>query len=169
VARRVLQRTGLSGTTNRDTEAVASGREPGGVSIAASPSASFVKLLLDTCTFLWALKGEPALPAHVTDLFRDPENEVFLSVASAWEIAQKHARGRLRLPEAPERYIAVQREARFIASLAIDEESALHVARLPALHRDPFDRLLVSQAIVHGMTILTPDQLISQYPARVIW
>jgi PIN domain nuclease of toxin-antitoxin system len=94
---------------------------------------------------------------------------VFLSAASAWEIAQKHARGKLRVSEPPHRCISLEREARAIASLAIDEESTLHVARLPALHRDPFDRLIVSQAIVHGMTILTPDPLIAQYPARVIW
>jgi PIN domain nuclease of toxin-antitoxin system len=61
------------------------------------------------------------------------------------------------------------RDERGIAALAIDEESALHATRLPVLHRDPFDRLLVSQAIVHGMTILTPDPIISQYPARTLW
>jgi PIN domain nuclease of toxin-antitoxin system len=56
-----------------------------------------------------------------------------------------------------------------VESVAIDQESALHVARLPSLHRDPFDRLLIAQALVHGLTILTPDPLISQYPARVVW
>jgi PIN domain nuclease of toxin-antitoxin system len=61
------------------------------------------------------------------------------------------------------------REAHGIAPLPIDEESALHVARLPLLHRDPFDRMLVSQAIVHGLTILTPDSLITQYPGRTAW
>jgi PIN domain nuclease of toxin-antitoxin system len=61
------------------------------------------------------------------------------------------------------------REAHGIASLPIDEESALHVARLPAIHRDPFDRMIVSQAIVHGLTILTPDALVIQYPGRTTW
>ena len=56
-----------------------------------------------------------------------------------------------------------------IESLPIDEESALHVTRLPAIHRDPFDRMLVSQAIVHGLTILTPDALVTQYPGRTTW
>jgi len=128
-----------------------------------------MKLLLDTCTFLWALKGDPALSVRAAELFRSPENEVFLSAASAWEIAQKYTRGKLVLPEPPDRYVPSRREARAIATLAIDEESTLHASRLPFLHRDPFDRLIVSQAIVHGMSILTPDPLISQYPARVIW
>jgi len=128
-----------------------------------------MKLLLDACTFLWVLKGEPALPARVAALIRDPANDVFLSVASAWEISQKYARGKLRLPEPPERCVPAEREARAIVSLPIDEESALHAVRLPWLHRDPFDRLLVAQSIVHGMSIATPDPLISQYPARVIW
>ena len=128
-----------------------------------------MRLLLDTCTFMWALSGTPALPPRVAEMFRAPENEVFLSAASAWEIAVKHSQGRLTLPEHPERYIPAEREARGIVALPIDEESALHTSRLPRLHRDPVDRILVGQAIVHGMTILTPDSLITQYPARTMW
>jgi PIN domain nuclease of toxin-antitoxin system len=126
-------------------------------------------LLLDTCTFLWALSGVPALPVRVADLVRDPDNQVFLSAASVWEIAVKYAAGRLTLPERPERYVPTMRAERGFAALAIDEESALHASRLPTLHRDPFDRILVSQAIVHGMTILTPDPIVTQYPARTFW
>ena len=62
-----------------------------------------------------------------------------------------------------------EREAHGIAELPIDEESTLHLSRLPVLHRDPFDRLLVSQAIVHGLTIVTPDPIVKQYPARTMW
>ena len=105
----------------------------------------------------------------MVDLFRAPDNEVYLSAASAWEIAMKHALGRLPLPEPPERFVPAERAAHAIAALPIDEESALHLSRLPALHRDPFDRMLVGQAIVHGLVILTPDPLVSQYPARTIW
>jgi PIN domain nuclease of toxin-antitoxin system len=128
-----------------------------------------MKLLLDTCAFLWVIIDAPRLSTRARDLFRGPDNEVYLSAASAWEIAVKHALGRLPLPAAPERFIRDAREAHGIASLPIDEESALHVSRLPMLHRDPFDRMLVSQAIVHGLTILTPDPLVTQYPARTIW
>ena len=128
-----------------------------------------MKLLLDTCTFLWTLSGEPPLPPPVAALVRDPDNRVFLSSASAWEIAIKYAAGKLKLPEHPERFVPAMRGERGIESLAIDEESALHASRLPSLHRDPFDRLLVSQAILHGMTILTPDPIIARYPARTMW
>ncbi len=128
-----------------------------------------MKLLLDTCTFLWVVTGSSQLSPRVVDLFRAPDNEVYLSAASAWEVALKHALGRLPLPEPPERFVPAEREAHGISPLPVDEESALHLSRLPAIHRDPFDRLLVSQAIVHGLVILTPDPLVSQYPARTIW
>ena len=128
-----------------------------------------MKLLLDTCTFLWSLSGEPPLPPRVADMVRNPDHEIFLSAASAWEIAIKYAAGRLRLPEHPERFVPAMRVQRGFTALAVDEESALHASRLPALHRDPFDRLLVSQAIVHGMTILTPDPIVARYPARTMW
>jgi PIN domain nuclease of toxin-antitoxin system len=128
-----------------------------------------MKLLLDTCTFLWITTDDARLSARARDLFRSPDNEVYLSAASGWEIATKHGLGRLPLPDPPERFVPSMREHHGIESLSIDEESALQTMRLPTLHRDPFDRLLVCQAIVHGMTLLTPDPLVAQYSARVVW
>jgi PIN domain nuclease of toxin-antitoxin system len=128
-----------------------------------------MKLLLDTCTFLWIVGETHRLSPRARALFASPDNEAYLSAASAMEIATKHGTGRLQLSDHPATYVPLQREARGISALAIDEESALHVARLPRIHRDPFDRFLVAQAIVHNMTILTSDPLITQYPARVIW
>jgi PIN domain nuclease of toxin-antitoxin system len=128
-----------------------------------------VKVLLDTCTFLWAIGRPEAFSVQARSIFQSPENEVYLSAASAWEIAIKHALGRLPLPGPAERLIPSLRERHGITALPVDEESALHLPRLPALHHDPFDRLLVCQAIVHGMTILTPDPVIGRYPARVAW
>jgi PIN domain nuclease of toxin-antitoxin system len=128
-----------------------------------------MRLLLDTCTFLWIVADAPELSRRARDLFQAADNEAYLSAASAWEIAVKHGLGRLPLPEAPDRFVREMREAHGIASLPVDEESSLHLSRLPALHDDPFDRVLVSQAIVHGLTILTPDALITQYPGRTIW
>ena len=128
-----------------------------------------MKLLLDTCTFLWIVAGAPDLSPRAHDLFRAPDNEVYLSAASAWEIAVKHGLGRLPLPDPPDRFVREMREAHGIVSLPIDEESALHVSRLPTLHGDPFDRMIVSQAIVYGLTILTPDPLVTQYPGRTTW
>ena len=127
-----------------------------------------MRILLDTCTFLWAISGVPLGP-RATELFRSPANDVYLSAVSGCEIAMKYSMKRLDLAEPPERLIPEQRLKHGVEMLALDEDSALHVARLPWLHKDPFDRLLVAQAIVHGMTILTPDAHITQYPARTIW
>jgi PIN domain nuclease of toxin-antitoxin system len=128
-----------------------------------------VRLLLDTCTFLWIVGGAPELSSRARELFVDPDNEVYLSVVSAWEIALKHAAGRLPLPELPERFVPAERRRHGIDTLGLDEETALHLGRLPPLHRDPFDRMLVCQAIVHGLVILGPDTLITQYPIRAAW
>lgn len=124
-------------------------------------------LLLDTCTFLWLLTGERRFPDAVASALASAD--VALSAASVWEISVKFAKGSLRLPEPPDRLVPAARKHYGIAPLAIDEESALHVVKLPALHADPFDRMLVSQAIVHGLTVVTPDPLITQYPARTMW
>ncbi len=75
----------------------------------------------------------------------------------------------LVLPEPPGRYIPSRRHVLKLRSLSLDEESALYVAQLPRLHADPFDRLLICQAIVHGLGILTPDEAIAQYPVRTVW
>lgn len=128
-----------------------------------------MKLLLDTCTFLWVLADARPLSRRARDLVLDPGNEVFLSAASAWEIALKHALGRLPLPAPPAQFVPAERERHGIDALSIDEESVLQVAKLPHLHRDPFDRVIVCQAIVHGMAVLTPDPLVAQYPVRVVW
>ena len=77
--------------------------------------------------------------------------------------------GRLPLPEPPDQLIPAERRLRGVAALAFDEDAALQVTRLPLLHRDPFDRMLISQAIAHSLAIVTPDPLIRQYPIRVIW
>ena len=128
-----------------------------------------MKLLLDTCTFLWLVSGSPRLSKAAAAAFLNSGNERHLSAASAWEIAVKHALGRLPLPAKPEIYIPQLREKSGIEALAIQEESALYTSRLPKLHSDPFDRILVAQAIVHGMVVLTPDDAIAQYGVRVLW
>jgi PIN domain nuclease of toxin-antitoxin system len=127
-----------------------------------------VRLLLDTCTFLWLAGGQP-LSANAGAAVRDPSNDVLLSSISTWEIVTKHRAGKLPLPEPPERLIPTERGLRGIATCPFDEESALQAMRLPMLHRDPYDRMLVCQAIAQGLAIVTPDPLIAQYPVRVIW
>ncbi len=128
-----------------------------------------MRLLLDTCTFLWVVGGAPELSARARQAFADPGNEVYLSAASAWEIAVKHRLGRLPLPETPDRFVPQARDAHGIDRLDIDEAAALHVARLPDLHRDPFDRILVAQALLGGLVLVTPDEALRQYPAPTLW
>jgi PIN domain nuclease of toxin-antitoxin system len=127
-----------------------------------------VKLLVDTCTLLWLARGDRQIPSRVRSAIAS-DADVWVSAASAWEIAIKHARGRLPLPVAVGQFVRDIRERYQFSSLPIDEESALLVAKLPALHHDPFDRILVSQAIVHGLTIVTPDPAVTQYAVRTVW
>lgn len=126
-------------------------------------------LLLDTCAFLW-IAWEPGRLSQTAALhFQDPGNRVFLSAASSWEIAIKQRLGKIRLPRDPLELVPEIRERHSIESLPIDEESTLRVALLPDLHNDPFDRMLVSQSITNGLTLLTPDDEIRQYPVRAVW
>lgn len=128
-----------------------------------------MRLLLDTCTFLWIVIDSPELSHRAKEVFQNIENEVFLSSVSTWEIAVKYTLGKLPLPESPEKYIPRLRKSHGIDSLPLDEESSLQLTKLPHLHRDPFDRMLICQSIIGGMAILTPDPSISQYPVHCIW
>ncbi len=128
-----------------------------------------MRLLLDTCTFLWILAESPELSFEALDLFTTPENEVFLSSVSTWEIAVKHSLGKLPLPEPPTEFVPSMRTAHGIETLSLDEESTLYTSRLPPYHKDPFDRMLVCQAIAQDLVILTPDDAIRQYPVKTRW
>lgn len=126
-------------------------------------------ILLDTCTFLWLSQDAPQLSDTARTLFQDPATEVLLSSVSAWEIAVKYAAGRLSLAKPPEQLVPEFRADYAIGTLPFSEEEALAASRLPPLHKDPFDRMLVSQAILYDLTILTPDAQIRQYPVRTAW
>jgi PIN domain nuclease of toxin-antitoxin system len=128
-----------------------------------------MKLLLDTCVFLWAVADPDKLSEAARTAFLDASNSRYLSAASAWEIGIKYSRGKLPLPKSPMYYIPRLREESGIEPLPVDEREALHAAQLIQLHSDPFDRLLISQAILHDMAILSPDETLAQYPVRVIW
>ena len=128
-----------------------------------------MKLLLDTCTFLWLTMGSEALSPGAVDAFRDPINEVYLSAVSAWEINVKYRLGRLSLPLPPDRFIPRERKRHLIDRLDLTEQDTFHLYKLPAPHKDPFDRMLVCQAVENSLIILTPDPLITQYPVRSLW
>jgi PIN domain nuclease of toxin-antitoxin system len=127
-----------------------------------------MRLLLDTHIFLWYISADPRLPGEVRDAIRDPANEVFLSVASVWEAVIKHALGKLPLPAPPAEYLPQQREAHRIASLPVEEAALAHLAGLPALHRDPFDRILIAQALQHGLTLVSVDDAVRAYPVPLL-
>ena len=128
-----------------------------------------MKLLLDTCTFVWVISDDPALSPRSRELFARPDNEVFLSVVSVWEIVVKHQLGKLPLPTPPRMFVAGHRERHRIAALPLEEGAVFPLSALPDRHKDPFDRMLACQAIHHGLTLLTPDPLLQQYPVSHIW
>lgn len=131
-----------------------------------------MRLLLDSCTFLWLVGQRAALSDRVRESIADPGNACVLSAASLWEILIKHRGGGLEIDGrgAPiERFLIEQREAHGIDPLPIDEDAVAQLPKLPGLHRDPFDRILICQAIAHGLTLVTPDDAIRRYPVRTFW
>jgi len=127
-----------------------------------------MNLLLDTHIFLWFISGDHRLPDALRDSIRDPGNTVYLSVVSIWEAMVKYQLGKLPLPQPPENYLPLQRERHQIASLPLDEASVVQLATLPPLHRDPFDRMLMSQALQHNLIIVTVDPAILAYPGATL-
>lgn len=128
-----------------------------------------MRLLLDTHAFLWWIMDSPELSLRVRDAIRNPANELFLSVASAWEITIKVNLGRLHLPARPDRFIPGQMAKNAIGSLPIEMSHALSVSRLPAIHRDPFDRIIIAQSMLEKIPIITRDADIGKYKAKTFW
>jgi PIN domain nuclease of toxin-antitoxin system len=127
-----------------------------------------MRVLLDTQCWLWMTLSPERFSARARALVEARENVLYLSAASAWEIAIKHALGKLRLPEPPVTYVPARVAALGVQPLAIEHQHALHVATLPAHHRDPFDRLLVAQAQLDDLPILTADPAIGVYDVTTI-
>ena len=128
-----------------------------------------MRLLVDTQSFLWYATGDERLPEPTKAELRSAENEVWLSAASAWEIATKHQARRLPLPMPPQDFIAEARERLEIDALPIDEAAVAHLPKLPLLHKDPFDRILMCQSIEHALVLVTNDTMIRKYPVRTLW
>jgi PIN domain nuclease of toxin-antitoxin system len=128
-----------------------------------------MNVLLDTATFLWFIASSKRLSAEAIRILADPGNHFLLSVVSAWEIAAKYALGRLAMRQPPHLLVPAERARHGIDLLPLSEEAALHVANLPHVHRDPFDRMLICQAIVQNLVILSPDPLFLQYPVQTRW
>jgi PIN domain nuclease of toxin-antitoxin system len=127
-----------------------------------------MRLLVDTQCWLWMAAAPERLSPQARALVESARNDVLVSAASAWEIAIKHALGKLRLPEPPARYVPSRLVALGATPLPVSIEHALAVSPLPAHHRDPFDRLLVAQAQIEDVPIVTADPVMARYDVAVI-
>ena len=128
-----------------------------------------MKFLLDTHVFLWFSAGEERLGEKAYGILEDIENEVLLSLASLWEIAIKASLGKLRLKKPFRELIPRQLVGNEIGLLPIQLQHLIALTDLPFHHRDPFDRLLIAQAIAEDIPILSGDPAFRDYPVQVIW
>lgn len=127
-----------------------------------------MRVLLDTHVWLWMIAAPERLSKKGRSIVIAAENELVLSAASAWEIAIKHTLGKLRLPETPESYIPRLMARTAVTALPVHVRHTLHVATLPTHHRDPFDRLLVAQAQLEDLPILTADAAFRRYDVTTV-
>lgn len=127
-----------------------------------------MKLLLDTHIFLWYITNDEHLSAIVSSNIRDENNEVYLSAVSVWEALVKYSLGRLAIPSPADEYLRAKQEQHRIVELPLASASIGPLLRLPPLHRDPFDRMLICQAIHHGLTLVTADEHILRYPSASV-
>lgn len=125
--------------------------------------------MLDSHAFIWWTLDAPSLSIRCREILADGENDIALSVASLYEIAYKAAQGRLTLPESPDVYLRSRLAANDFDTIAIETPHALRAATLPPIHRDPFDRMIVAQAQLEGIPILTADPAIRRYDVETIW
>jgi PIN domain nuclease of toxin-antitoxin system len=125
--------------------------------------------LLDTQCWLWLQVSPERFDAALLRVLHDPQTRLFLSAASSWEIAIKYALGKLPLPESPSTYVPDRLTRSGVHGLPVEHAHALHVATLPPHHRDPFDRLLIAQAQLERMPLLTADRALAPYDVRIRW
>lgn len=128
-----------------------------------------MRVLLDTHALLWWNLDDDRLSESVRDLIRDGRTEVVVSVASIWEVAIKAAKGKIELPQTVGAYIDERLRRNRWSTLSIDPRHALQAAALPKIHADPFDRVLVAQAQLESMPIVTMDAAITRYDVETIW
>lgn len=129
-----------------------------------------MRLLLDTHAFLWAVSAPEKLSPRARRSIEDGSNQIYVSAATAWELAIKSRLGRLE-PEVEdlERSVPEQIERHAFQPLPVQVRHALRVASLPDVHRDPFDRLLIAQAMLEGLAMVTADRELKRYAVKVVW
>jgi PIN domain nuclease of toxin-antitoxin system len=127
-----------------------------------------VRCLLDTHVWLWMLTQPERIRGEASDAIHASAGQLLLSAASSWEISMKYAIGRLPLPEEPETFVPARMRTTRVEALPVTHSHALHVASLPRHHSDPFDRLLVAQAQLEDLAIITADHAFDRYDVRVL-
>ncbi len=128
-----------------------------------------MRVLLDTHAFLWWISESSKLSETAREVITDERNEVFFSVVSGWEIVIKAGMRKLELPDEPDKFVTEQLSRNDVEVLPIHLRHVFHVHALPDHHRDPFDRLLVAQANVEGLPLVSADPEISRYPVETVW
>jgi len=128
-----------------------------------------VKVLLDTATFLWITTNSNKLSAVAKRIYLNNKNEMYLSAVSVWEVVVKYNLERLPLPQPPGVFIPKETNKHAVTTLPLSEKDVYKLETLPKIHNDPFDRMLVCQALAQNLTILTPDKVIKKYPVVTKW
>lgn len=128
-----------------------------------------MRILVDTNCWLWSLLSPEKLNRESEAILQDPDNEIYMSVASAWEIVIKYRIGKLEIPLEPSEYIPDRLAALGHFSLPITQTHVLAIGHLPDHHQDPFDRVLIAQAQVERMTLVTADKLLELYEIPIVW
>ncbi len=128
-----------------------------------------MKYLLDTTVWLWSVGDTHRIGRSGLEVLSNGKEDIYLSAASSWEVAIKAKLGKFQLPEAPGSYVRTRMAAQGIYPLAVTQNHTLAVYDLPLHHQDPFDRLLIAQAILEDMTILTSDRIFGKYPVETLW
>jgi len=127
-----------------------------------------MRLLLDTDATMWAFAEPDKLRPKARAAIEDTRNEVWVSSATTWEVAIKHALGKMPLPTSPEIYLPARIAQYGFKELSISVAHTLALARLPTHHSDPFDRILVAQAQVEGLTLVSSDPQLAKYRVRIL-
>jgi PIN domain nuclease of toxin-antitoxin system len=128
-----------------------------------------VKYLLDTGIWIWSIGATEEINDAGQEILRNGREEIDLSAVTSWEISIKMRLGKLRLPDLPAQCVPAFAAKQGLKLLSVTHDHALKVFDLPLHHRDPFDRLIIAQAIVEGMTILTADRTFGKYPVEIVW
>jgi PIN domain nuclease of toxin-antitoxin system len=128
-----------------------------------------MKYLLDTVVWLWSVGSSEKIGRTGLDILGRGEEEIYFSAASSWEIAIKTRLGKFELPDEPNRYVPTRLAEQGIRPLSITQSHSLKVYHLPPHHNDPFDRLIIAQAIAEEMAILTSDRAFAKYPVEIVW